>query len=103
MIKLIALCEGNFSDDLAVFTDRVKQLAKSREEGRLIMQSNGRYSLNGHELTSGHRIEVFIEDESDYGSWQFGRIEYAENFGGYYFFNEGGTEHHKLRMGRWLH
>ena len=102
IIKLISLCEGYFSDDLAVFIIRVKQLAKPRAEGSLLLVSNGRFSLdiNGCEFTSGHKIEVFIEDKKhdDYG-WQFGRVEHSEKFGGYYFFNEGGTEHHKLTTG----
>ncbi|ACV63265.1 hypothetical protein Dtox_2456 [Desulfofarcimen acetoxidans DSM 771] len=99
LVKLIAMCEGNFSDDLAIFIEGVKQLTKPREEGRLVVNSAGRYSLNGYELTCGHRIEVFIEDENhdDYG-WQFGRVEHSEKFGGYYFFNESG-EHHKLTIG----
>ena len=103
LTKLIAMCEGIFSDDLAVFTDRVKQLAKARVESKLILKQNGRYSLDGlfvYEFTSGSRIEVYIDEENhdDYG-WQFGRIEHSEKFGGYYFFNEGGAEHHKITTG----
>ncbi|ACV62286.1 hypothetical protein Dtox_1411 [Desulfofarcimen acetoxidans DSM 771] len=100
--KLIALCEGYFSDDLSVFTERVERLAKRRVEGNLLLKSNGRFSLdnNTREFTSGHKIEIFVEDKKhdDYG-WQFGRVEHSEEFSGYYFFNESGIEHHKLTTG----
>ena len=102
LARLIRLCEGSFSDDLENFMAKIKYLAKPRVEGRLVQKTNGRFCLDSYdnELTCGHRIEVFIEDENhdDYG-WQFGRVEHSEKFDGYYFFNEGGDEHHKLTTG----
>ena len=104
LTKLIALCEGTFSDELAVFHARVRHFSLPRIEGKLILKPNGRYILDNkdydYELTSGQSIEVYIDNEEhdDHG-WAFGRIEHAEKYGGYYFYNKGGAEHHKLETG----
>ena len=46
-------------------------------------------------------VFIFIGEDinhDDYG-WQFGRVEHSEKFSGYYFYNEGGVEHHSLTTG----
>ena len=104
LTRLIALCEGRFIDDLAEFHASIRQLSLPRIEGKLILKNNGRYVIDNknydNELTSGQTIEVFIDNEEhdDHG-WAFGRIEHAEKYGGYYFYNKGGAEHHKLKTG----
>ncbi|WP_066638390.1 DUF5348 domain-containing protein [Desulfolucanica intricata] len=102
LIKLINLCEGSSADEFSVFAWKVKYLAKPRVEGNLYMSTNGRYRLdtNDFEFTSGCPIEVYIPDpDSDDFGWQFGRVEYSESYGGYYFYNQFGYENHRLWPG----
>lgn len=50
-------------NELSEGVESLKFLGKPvREEGQLKKNSNGRYILGEHELTSGHPIEVFDED-----------------------------------------
>ena len=63
------------------------ELAKLKanvSEGRLIKQPNGRYELNGTELTSGYPIDVFYN-----GEWIPSRIEYATIEQDYYVYDLG--------------
>ncbi len=102
LVELMRLCEG--SDDVNGLHKRVEYLLKPRSEGKLQKQPNGRYALvsgnNAFELTCGCAIDLFIPDQGheDYG-WQFGRVEHSDEYGGYYFYNESGWEHHGLHPG----
>lgn len=51
-------------------------------EGHLSKQSNGRYELEGYELSSGHPIEIWIKDEDlkDGGYFQLTRIEHHNDY-----------------------
>lgn len=52
-------------------------------EGTLHLQKNGRYEVDGVELTCGSPLEILVQDEGDdYPAWVASRIE-ANN--GYYF------------------
>ena len=51
--------------------------AAIKEEGILHKNENGRYELNGHELTCGNCIEVYIFEECSYRyEWDITRIEH---------------------------
>ncbi|MTI82395.1 MAG: hypothetical protein FH756_00540 [Firmicutes bacterium] len=104
LIELIRMCEGNGLDDATRLERKVKYLLKPRSEGKLQEQSNGRYTVvsgsKSFELTCGCAIDLFIpdQDHEDYG-WQFGRVEHSDKYGGYYFYNLSGWDHHALRHG----
>ncbi|MCL6557962.1 MAG: DUF5348 domain-containing protein [Firmicutes bacterium] len=56
------------------------------------MATNGRYRLdvNDHEFTCGSPIEIYDYDDFDEEyRWLFGRVEYADDMGGYYFTGDG--------------
>jgi hypothetical protein len=99
--EIMRLCEV---DDVKCLHRKVAYLLKPRWEGRLQKQANGRFAFaSGNrvlELTCGYKIELFVPDEGheDYG-WQFGRVEHSDKYGGYYFFNESGWDHHCLHDG----
>jgi hypothetical protein len=59
-----------------------------KEEGYLTQNSRGRFELNGHEFTSGSKIEVYLNEnlENDIEEgWLSGRVEHTGNKG-YYFY-----------------
>lgn len=70
------------------------------KEGILNTRYDGRYELLDAEgvdltyFTSGSIIELYVDD---YG-WVPGRVEYSDNYGGYYFYNETGR-HRRLCEG----
>ena len=47
--------------------------------GYLTELPNGRFAINGRELTCGNYLELYVQDR-----WITGRVEYAEQ---YYFYN----------------
>lgn len=59
------------------------------------MNSNGRYVLNGIELTCGYPVELW---NNKCHEWEDGRIEHSLKYGGYYFYNYDG-EHVVLNDG----
>lgn len=54
-------------------------------EGILQMQENGRYEVDGHELSSGSPVEIYVRNEfEEREDWFFTRIEHSTKHGGYY-------------------
>ncbi|MTI84349.1 MAG: hypothetical protein FH756_10690 [Firmicutes bacterium] len=104
LMEIIRLCEGSESDDVKSLHRRVAYLLKPRVEGELQKQPNGRYAVvsgsKSFELTCGYTFDLFIpdRDHEDYG-WHFGRVEHSDKYGGYYFYNMSGWDHHGLRHG----
>lgn len=56
-------------------------------EGRLTKNQNDRYEVQGHELSSGHRLDYFDENHDE---WVFSRIEH--NGKDYYIYHKGKEE-----------
>lgn len=54
-------------------------------EGNLVMNTNGRYEINGHELSSGSTLEVWKER---YQEWSEERIEHFHGKYGLYYSKE---------------
>ncbi|MTI85607.1 MAG: hypothetical protein FH756_17350 [Firmicutes bacterium] len=104
LIDIIRRCEGKEADDVSGLHRRIRYYLKPRTEGKLEMRSNGRFALvsgsDSFELSCGSAVEVFVADDgNEDNGWQFGRIEHSHNYGGYYFFNESGADHHPLYTG----
>lgn len=57
---------------------------KVRYEGRLHVNGNGRYELDGYELSSGSVVEVWAERYDEPAQWHIVRIEHSHQHGGYY-------------------
>lgn len=74
-------------EDLEDFIITIKHYNKDTEQGYLELNSNGRYVLNGIELTCSYPVELW-NDKSH--SWNDGRIEHSDEYGGYYFYNYDG-------------
>ena len=87
--KLINLCEN--CEEIADLARWVGYLQKSRTEGRIFLQDNGRYVMDttGIEFTCGRPIEIYIPGDLD-GDWHIGRVEHAHRYGGYYFYSATG-------------
>lgn len=56
-------------------------------EGSLVKQANGRYSVNGSELTSGAVIEYLVESDNEPSYFEKSRIEHAN--GDYFIVSRG--------------
>lgn len=96
---LIRLCEGSLGDEIYYLKDKISYLNRPRLEGTLYLAVNGRYRLdvNDHEFTCGSPIEIYDYDDFDEEyRWLFGRVEYADDMGGYYFTGDG---KHRLAPG----
>lgn len=93
--KTIIMCENDYSvEDMLHWLNYTR---KPRVEYTLAFNENsGRYWAGDYELTSGHALELYIEDGYDMG-WNFGRVEHGSE--GYYFWNVSGDEHHPLYEG----
>lgn len=64
-------------------------------EGTLQLQiANGRYDLDGCELSTGSSVEIWDEEEQD---WIIGRIEHSYEHGGYYFYQKPSIMLHGAR------
>lgn len=65
----------------------IEHFSKPVEEGLLHQGSNGRFSINDNELTCGHSLELYDEEE---GEWLAGRVEHTTRDGqkGYYFYGD---------------
>lgn len=59
----------------------IKYFFRPVQEGRLFGLSNGRFEINGNEISCGFPLEVFWEDEN---CWLSGRVEHNN---GYYFYS----------------
>lgn len=60
--------------------------APVKDEGVLLPGENGRYTLNGQDITSGYPIEYLVYDDFDeVHLWRSGRIEYYD--GDYRIYN----------------
>lgn len=84
------------ADDLYIFdsiyqiTDKSHDIVKIIEymnkpiisEGYLTKNNNGRYELNGYELSSGHPLDVWEKDDFyiNGGSWVRTRIEHKNDY-----------------------
>lgn len=55
-------------------------------EGNLVLQENKRYSVDGHELSSGSPVEIYDDEDEEehYHYWYPTRIEHSHEYGGYY-------------------
>lgn len=56
------------------------------QEGLLVLNTDGRFTVNDITLHCGTPIELYVEN---YG-WIKGRVEHSEDYRGYYFFNTNG-------------
>ena len=96
LLKLINLCEN--AGEIGDLARWIRYLQKTRTEGRIFLQDNGRYVMDttGIEFTCGRPIEAY----SLYGGWQIGRVEHAHRYSSYYFYSQtGDEEHYPLRDG----
>jgi hypothetical protein len=62
----------------------------SNIEHRLVASQDfpGHFALNhpfGHDISTGHSLEIRYDDH-----WHEGRVEYAMEYGGYYFSGDDG-------------
>lgn len=69
----------------------IEYFSRPTAEGYLTQNRNGRFEMNGHELTSGSAIEVYLNKDYENnidGGWYSGRVEHTrmENQEGYYFY-----------------
>lgn len=71
-------------EDLEDFIRTIEHYSKDTSEGYLELNSNGRYVLNDTELTCGYPVELWNNKSH---SWNDGRIEHSDEYGGYYFYN----------------
>lgn len=55
-----------------------------RHEGQLYKNENGRYEVDGHELSCGSIVEVWAARYEDPAEWHIIRIESSDQYGGYY-------------------
>ena len=99
VLRTIQICE-NDSFTIGDLLHWLKYTKKPRHEHYLTLNDNGRYVAGDTELTSGSSIEFFVEDsEHDDCGWNFGSVEHSDKYGGYYFCNGTGWEHHRLAEG----
>lgn len=100
MLRTIRMCENDAhpAGDMLHWLDYVQ---RPRVEYPLTYDpTTARFCAGPYELTCGHGLELFVEDpdDEDYG-WNFGRVEYADRHGGYYFYNCSGWGDHRLTEG----
>lgn len=102
--RLINLCENQGRDALAGIEQWIHYMKAPRVEGRINLNTRGRYVLEttGIEFTCGRTLEVYVdhlvEPHPDERGWHLGRVEYSDEYGGYYFYNSTGS-HYALREG----
>ena len=79
----------SLADKLYDYEQTMKYYGKKPQEGRLTLNSRGRYEINDIELTCGHGLEMYLYDSyEECEIWCEGRVE-ADN-GKYYFLNLDG-------------
>jgi hypothetical protein len=61
-------------------------------EGPLLKQSNGRYEVKGHELSSGHPIEVLVEPEDEWENPYYVQTRIEHTNGDYYIYLFGSEQ-----------
>lgn len=80
----------SLADKLYDYEQTMKYYSKKPQEGRLTLNSRGRYEINDIELTCGHGLEMYLYDSyEECEIWCEGRVE-ADN-GKYYFLNLDGS------------
>ena len=80
----------SLADKLYDYEQTMKYYGKKPQEGRLTLNSRGRYEINDIELTCGHGLEMYLYDSyEECEIWCEGRVE-ADN-GKYYFLNLDGS------------
>ena len=93
--KISEKLSDKIQEEVEVLKHQLDIFSKRRTEGLLVAKENGRFEINGLELSCGVAIEYFVTDENheDHG-WNFGRVEYSE---GYRFFNVSGWQDFPLQ------
>ncbi|WP_145052516.1 DUF5348 domain-containing protein [Paenibacillus xylanexedens] len=92
--QYVRLTLGMAVDQMETMARKILQIDKDVvSEGYLTRNRNGRFELNGHELTSGYPIEYL--DLDDPNCWRQSRIEHS---GDYYVYGDKSLQLEGLRV-----